>query len=79
MKTERAFNHPRGSFGIFCLSIIISAFLLFNIAPLFGGMMLPLGGGLPTVWNTAMVCFQSLLLARYLYAHLLQQWLRPRA
>ncbi len=34
-------------------------------------MMLPLLGGGPSIWNTAMMLFQALLLAGYAYAHLL--------
>lgn len=34
-------------------------------------MALPLLGGAPAVWNTCLVFFQTLLLAGYLYAHLL--------
>ncbi|KAK0358318.1 hypothetical protein LTR94_035914, partial [Friedmanniomyces endolithicus] len=36
-------------------------------------LVLPLLGGSPSVWNTAMVFFQAALLAGYLYAHLLQR------
>ena len=34
-------------------------------------MLLPYLGGSPAVWNTCMVFFQVMLLAGYLYAHLL--------
>jgi len=36
---------------------------------MFSKMILPLLGGTPQVWNTAMVFFQVLLLAGYAYAH----------
>lgn len=51
-------------------AIFISAFLLFFIQPMFAHMVLPLLGGTPQVWNTALVFYQAVLLAGYLYAHL---------
>ena len=56
---------------IFTLTIFLSAYLLFLIQPMVGKSLLPVLGGSPSVWNTAMVFFQVLLLAGYLYAHLL--------
>src|SRR5690348_3686346 len=43
-----------------------------------GKMVLPRAGGSPQVWNTAMVFFQTALLAGYLYAHLAVKWLGVR-
>jgi len=40
-------------------------------------MALPLLGGSPSVWNTAMVFFQTMLLAAYAYVHGLTRWLAP--
>jgi hypothetical protein len=57
--------------GIFAAAIFVSAFLLFWVQPLFSKMVLPLLGGSPSVWNTAMMFFQLVLLAGYGYAHLL--------
>jgi hypothetical protein len=57
--------------GIFASAIFLSAFLLFWVQPLFSKMVLPLLGGSPSVWNTAMMFFQVTLLAGYGYAHLL--------
>lgn len=54
-------------------SIFLSAFLLFMVQPLVTRMLLPIYGGSPAVWNTALVFFQSLLLAGYLYAHVLSR------
>ena len=42
-------------------------------------MILPLLGGAPAVWNTAMVFFQLALLAGYFYVHLLTRHLSSRA
>ena len=56
---------------LFSATLFISATLLFWIQPLFAKMILPLLGGSPSVWNTALVFFQAVLLAGYSYAHLL--------
>lgn len=61
--------------SIFALSIFLSAFLIFSIQPLFTKIVLPVLGGTPAVWSVAMVVFQGLLLAGYLYAHLLIRFL----
>ena len=37
---------------------------------MFAKMILPLLGGAPAIWNTAMLFFQLVLLAGYLYAHI---------
>ncbi len=41
-------------------------------------MLLPFWGGAPAVWNTCMVFFQAMLLAGYVYAHLLTTRLSAR-
>ena len=48
----------------------LSAALLFGIQPMFAKMVLPRLGGSASVWSIAMVFFQTMLLAGYLYAHL---------
>ena len=53
----------------FIFVIFIGSFLLFLIQPMLGRMILPRLGGAPAVWNTAMLFFQAMLLAGYLYAH----------
>ena len=63
---------------LFSTSLFLSALLLFCIQPLFAKMLLPLLGGSPAVWNTAMVFFQTSLLAGYGYAHLSTRLLAPR-
>ncbi len=55
--------------ALYALTICTSAALLFLVQPMFARMALPLLGGSPAVWNTAMVFFQSALLAGYAYAH----------
>jgi hypothetical protein len=54
-------------------ALFLSAVILFAIEPMFTKMVLPLLGGTPAVWNTAMMFFQAALLAGYLYAHLLSR------
>src|SRR5579871_5664128 len=59
--------------AVYTSAIFISALLLFSVQPLFTKMVLPRLGGSPAVWSVAMVFFQSLLLAGYVYAHLLMR------
>ena len=58
----------------FVLVIFLGSFLLFLIQPMLGRMILPRLGGAPAVWNTAMLFFQAMLLAGYLYAHAISRW-----
>src|SRR6201985_2245976 len=58
---------------VYTAAIFVSALLLFSVQPLFTKMVLPRLGGSPAVWSVAVVVFQSLLLARYAYAHFLMQ------
>src|ERR1700730_16754307 len=58
----------------FVIAIFSSAALLFAIQPLFTKMVLPQLGGAASVWSTAMVFFQTMLLAGYAYAHLLTRF-----
>ncbi len=53
----------------FALTIFLAAFLLFLIQPLMGKYILPWFGGAPAVWSSAMLFFQTLLLAGYAYSH----------
>ena len=63
---------------LYAATMFLSAFLLFAVQPMFTRMVLPLLGGAPAVWNTAVVFFQATLLAGYLYAHLSVRFLGPR-
>jgi hypothetical protein len=54
---------------LFAASIFLSAFLLFQIQPIMGKIILPWFGGTPAVWSTAMLFFQLLLTGGYVYAH----------
>lgn len=61
------------------LTIFISAFLLFQIQPIIARFILPWFGGTAAVWTTCLMFFQLVLLAGYLYAHLLRKFCSPRA
>ncbi len=63
---------------IYSLTLLLSAFLIFSLQPLFSKMILPLLGGSSSVWNTAMVFFQAVLLMGYGYAHLTTTYLKPK-
>src|SRR6476659_6490018 len=62
----------------FVATIFVGSFLLFLVQPMIARMALPRLGGAPSVWNSAMLVYQSLLLAGYAYAHWLGR-LRPKA
>jgi len=59
-------------------ALLLAAFLLFWIQPLYTRMALPFFGGAPAVWTTASMFFQFALLAGYLYAHVLSRALEFR-
>ncbi len=63
---------------LFGVTIFVGASLLFLVQPMFARMALPLLGGAPAVWNTAMVFYQAVLLVGYAYAHATMRWLGPR-
>lgn len=59
------------------LTIFLSAFLLFQVQPLIGKMILPWFGGSAAVWTTCMLFFQSVLLLGYFYSHWVVRYLTP--
>src|SRR5689334_7141740 len=61
----------------FVATIFVGSFLLVLVQPMIARMALPRLGGAPSVWNSAMLVYQALLLAGYAYAHWLGR-LRPR-
>lgn len=63
---------------LYTAAIFVAAALLFLVQPMVGKMVLPRAGGSPQVWNTAMVFFQTALLAGYAYAHFSVRWLGVR-
>lgn len=58
----------------FTLTTLVSAFLLFLIQPMFAKMTLPLLGGTPAIWNTALVFYQFILLLGYCYSHIISTY-----
>jgi len=63
---------------LYAATLFVSALLLFSIQPMFAKMVLPKLGGAPAVWSVAMVFFQTVLLAGYGYAYVLNRLLSPR-
>lgn len=59
-------------------TIVLSAFLLFQVQPIIGKMVLPWFGGSAAAWTVCMLFFQLTLLLGYLYAHLSSRYLAPR-
>src|SRR6185503_1215447 len=53
----------------FIVTIFVGSFLLFLVQPMIARMALPRLGGAPSVWNSAMLVYQTLLLGGYAYAH----------
>lgn len=64
--------------ALFAAVIFLGAFLLFQVEPLICKHLLPWFGGVPAVWSTCLVFFQTTLLAGYAYAHATTRWLSPR-
>jgi hypothetical protein len=50
-------------------TISLSAFLLFEVQPMVGKMLLPWFGDTVAVWSTCLLFFQVVLLLGYLFAH----------
>jgi hypothetical protein len=63
---------------VYAAAIFLSAFLLFQVQPLIAKFILPWFGGSAAVWSAALLFFQLLLLAGYLYAHCLIRYLKPK-
>lgn len=62
-----------GSF--YAVTIFLSAFLLFQIQPLIGRILLPWFGGASSVWATSLLFFTAMLFVGYAYAY----WISRRA
>jgi hypothetical protein len=58
---------------VFGTTILLSAFLVFQVQPIISKAILPWFGGTPAVWTTCMLFFQVLLFAGYCYAHFLSR------
>ncbi len=69
-------DSPRGSkvpAPLFAATILLSAFLLFQVQPLIAKLILPWFGGSAAVWTSCMLFFQMALLGGYAYAHWLNE------
>jgi hypothetical protein len=62
-------NSPRVPAPLFAATILLSAFLLFQVQPLIAKLILPWFGGSAAVWTSCMLFFQMALLGGYAYAH----------
>jgi SAM-dependent methyltransferase len=63
---------------LYALTIVVSAFLLFQVEPEIAKIILPWFGGSAAVWTTCLLFFQLALLLGYLYAHALIRYFKPR-
>src|SRR5262249_7008537 len=63
---------------LYALTILVSAFLLFQVQPVIAKIILPWFGGSAAVWTTCLLFFQLVLLLGYLYAHAVIRYLKPR-
>ncbi|HXS96282.1 MAG TPA: fused MFS/spermidine synthase [Candidatus Limnocylindrales bacterium] len=63
---------------LYALTILVSAFLLFQVQPVIAKIILPWFGGSAAVWTVCLLFFQMVLLLGYLYAHALVRYLKPR-
>jgi hypothetical protein len=59
-------------------TILVSAFLLFQVQPVISKKILPWFGGSPAVWTTCVLFFQLVLLGGYAYAHVLTHSVQAR-
>ncbi|MBL9127887.1 MAG: hypothetical protein JNL97_09590, partial [Verrucomicrobiales bacterium] len=64
--------------AFFAFTLAFGAALLFVVQPLAARAALPVLGGSPAVWNTAMVFFQAIVLAGYGAAHFVARRLPPK-
>lgn len=67
-----------GVTALFGATAFVASALIFIVEPLVARTLLPVLGGSASVWNSAMLTFQVLLLAGYLLAHLGATRLRER-
>jgi hypothetical protein len=63
---------------LYAITILVSAFLLFQVQPVIAKIILPWFGGSAAVWTTCLLFFQLALLLGYLYSHAVVRYLKPR-
>ncbi|MEK7584055.1 MAG: fused MFS/spermidine synthase [Patescibacteria group bacterium] len=71
---ENVSTDPKRAARAYQVLIFFGSFLLFSVQPIVGKFILPWFGGSPSVWITAMLFFQVLLLVGYAYAYLLSRF-----
>lgn len=54
---------------LYIITVLLSAFLLFQIQPMIAKVILPLFGGGAAIWTACLLFFQGMLLLGYAYAH----------
>ncbi len=54
---------------LYIITVLVSAFLLFQIQPMIAKVILPLFGGGAAIWTACLLFFQGMLLLGYAYAH----------
>ena len=64
---------------LYAITILVSAFLLFQVEPIIAKIILPWFGGSAAVWTTCLLFFQVVLLLGYLYAHWLFRYRSRRS
>jgi hypothetical protein len=64
---------------LYAATILLSAFLLFQVEPMIAKIILPWFGGSAAVWSTCLLFFQFVLLLGYLYAHVVTRYVKARA
>jgi hypothetical protein len=75
---ECSLTLPACHMPLFATTVFLSAFLLFQIQPIVGKLILPWFGGSSSVWSTCIVFFQAELLLGYAYVHWLHEKLPGR-
>jgi len=76
--TADAGNRGRPGVWVFGGTLFLSAFLLFQVQLIISKHILPWFGGSAAVWTTSMLVFQILLLAGYVYSHVMTERLCQR-
>jgi spermidine synthase len=64
--------------AVYTAAIFLSAVLIFWLEPMVPKAILPLLGGTPATWVTALMFYQAMLLAGYAYCFALTRWTNPR-
>src|SRR3954452_4929289 len=59
--------------ALYSLALFVGAALLFALEPMVGKILLAPLGSTPSVWNTTVLFFQAVMLAGYLYSHLVNR------